>query len=103
MYLMDSSTTNTMLRETKYFQTLTKLLYIILSMGTQTIANALLYPNSTRTLLSYRDIHKNGLHIVTHEENNEESLLGTKTNIANTRNATNILARRVKNMRIKLA
>jgi hypothetical protein len=50
-------------------------------MGTQvTIENALLYPDSTRTLLSYRDIRKNGLHIVTHEENNKESLLITKTN-----------------------
>jgi hypothetical protein len=50
-------------------------------MGTQvTIENALLYPNSTRTLLSYRDISKNGLHIVTYEENNKESLLITKTN-----------------------
>jgi hypothetical protein len=45
-----------------------------------TIENALLYPDSTRTLLSYRDICKNGLHIVTHEENNKESLLITKTN-----------------------
>jgi hypothetical protein len=50
-------------------------------MGTQvTIKNALLHPDSTRTLLSYRDIRKNGLHIITHEENNEESLLITKTN-----------------------
>jgi hypothetical protein len=50
-------------------------------MGTQvTIKNTLLYPNSTRTLLSYRDIRKNGLHIVTYEENNKESLLITKTN-----------------------
>jgi uncharacterized protein YbaR (Trm112 family) len=49
-------------------------------MGTQiTIKNALLYLDSTRTLLSYRDIRKNGLHIVTHEDNNEESLLITKT------------------------
>jgi hypothetical protein len=54
---------------------------IILSMGTQvTIENALSYSNSTRTLLSYRDIYKNGLHIVTHVENNKESLLITKTN-----------------------
>jgi hypothetical protein len=44
-------------------------------MGTQvTIENALLYPDSTRTLLSYRDIRKNGLHVVTHEESNEEFL-----------------------------
>jgi hypothetical protein len=50
-------------------------------MGTQvTIENTLLYPDSTRTLLSHRDIHKNGLHIVSHEENNKESLLITKTN-----------------------
>jgi hypothetical protein len=54
---------------------------IIFHMGTQvTIENTLLYPYSTHTLLSYRDIRKNGLHIVTHEENNEESLLITKTN-----------------------
>jgi hypothetical protein len=39
-----------------------------------------LYPDSTRTLLSYKDIHNDGLHIVTYEENNKESLLITKTN-----------------------
>jgi hypothetical protein len=39
-----------------------------------------LHLNLTHTLLSYRDIRKKGLHIVTHEENNEESLLITKTN-----------------------
>jgi hypothetical protein len=34
-------------------------------MGTQvTIENVVLYPDSTHTLLSYRDIRKNGLHIV---------------------------------------
>jgi hypothetical protein len=44
-------------------------------MGTQvTIKNALLYPDSTHTLLSYIDIRKNGLHVVIHEENNEEFL-----------------------------
>jgi hypothetical protein len=54
---------------------------IILLMSTQvTIENVILYPNSTRTLLSYRDNCKNGLHIVTRQENNEESLLITKTN-----------------------
>jgi hypothetical protein len=90
---VDSCTTSTILRETKYFQTLTKRtgniltiagcsacivgyekVTIILLMGTQvTIENALLYLDSTRTLLSYRDIRKNRLHIVTHQENNEES------------------------------
>jgi hypothetical protein len=54
---------------------------ITLLMGTQiTIENALLYPDSTRTLLSYRDIRKNGLHVITHKENNEEFLLITKSN-----------------------
>jgi hypothetical protein len=84
MCLVDSCTTNTILRETKYFQTLTKrtgniLTFaehdacivgskkatIILLMDTQvTIENVVLYPDSTHTLLSYRDIRKNGLHIV---------------------------------------
>jgi hypothetical protein len=100
MCLVDSCITNTILRKTKYFQTLTKRMgniltvagrdtcmvgskkaTIIFHMGTQiTIKNVLLYPNSTRTLLSYRDIRKNRLHIVTHEENNKESLLITKIN-----------------------
>jgi hypothetical protein len=49
-------------------------------MGTSiTIEDALLYPDSTRTLLSYRDIRKNGFHIETHNENNE-FLLVTKDN-----------------------
>jgi hypothetical protein len=91
MCLVNSCTINTILQKINYFQTLIKRTgniltitrhdtcivgsgkaNIILSMGTQvTIKNALLYLNSTRTLLSYRDIHKNGLHIVTHEENNK--------------------------------
>jgi hypothetical protein len=100
MCLVDSCTTNIILTEIKYFQTLTKRMEniltitgrdacivgsqkatIILPMGRQvTIENTLLYLDSTHTLLSYRDIYKNGLHIVTHEENNEEFLLITKTN-----------------------
>jgi hypothetical protein len=53
----------------------------VLLMGTQvTIENALLYPDSTRTLLSYRDIRKNVLDIVAHEENNEEFLHIIKKN-----------------------
>ena len=98
MCLVDSCTTNTILREVKFFQTLTKregqVLTIagrdamivgsgratfILPMGTQIhIEEALLYPDSTRTLLSYRDIRKNGIHMETHEENKEEFLLFTK-------------------------
>jgi hypothetical protein len=50
-------------------------------MGMQvTIDNALLYLDSTHTLLSYRDISKNGLHVITHEENNEEFLHIIKKN-----------------------
>jgi hypothetical protein len=100
MCLVDSCTTNSVLRETKYFQTLTRRAgniftitgrdtnivgsgraTIVLPMGTQvTIENALLYPDSTCTLLSYRDIHKNGLHVITHEENNEVFLYIIKKN-----------------------
>jgi hypothetical protein len=91
MCLVDSYNTNTIIKKTKYFQTLTKRTAniltiagrdtcivgsekptIILLMGTQVIIeNALLYPDSTR---------RNVLHIVTHEENNKESLLITTTN-----------------------
>jgi hypothetical protein len=39
-----------------------------------------MYPDSTRTLLSYRDIRKNELHVITHEENNEEVLHIIKKN-----------------------
>jgi peptide/histidine transporter 3/4 len=98
MCLVDSCTTNTILREVKFFQTLTKRegqvltiaerdativgsgrATIVLPMGTQIdIEEALLYPDSTRTLLSYRDIRKNGIHVETHEENNEQFLLLTK-------------------------
>jgi hypothetical protein len=50
-------------------------------MGTQvTIKNLLLYTDSTRILLSYKDIHKNGLHVITHEENNDEFLYIIKKN-----------------------
>jgi hypothetical protein len=94
MFLVDSCTKNSIFMEIKYCRTLTQRTgniltiaghdtnivgsgraTIILPMGTQVIiANALLYPNSTNTLLSYRDIIKNGLHVVTNEENNEEFL-----------------------------
>jgi hypothetical protein len=43
------------------------------------IENALLYPNSTRTLISFRDIRKSGLHVCTHEDNKDEFLLITKS------------------------
>ena len=96
--LVDSATTNSILRELKYFQTLKKMNGDILTIagrdtvivgtgraiftlpnGTQvTIEDALLYPDSSRTLISFRDIRKNGFHIETIEDNNEEFLLFTK-------------------------
>ena len=100
--LVDSATTNTILREIKYFQTLTKSkgkvmtiagrhavivgsgwAIIILPMGTQlVIEDALLYADSTRTLLSYKDIRHNGFHIETHNDN--------KMNIYSSPNITHI-------------
>jgi hypothetical protein len=100
MCLVDSCTTNSILRETKYFQTLKKSqgnvltiagrdamivgsgrAIITLPMGTQiTIDDALLYPDSTRTILSYTDIRQNSFHIKTHDDNKEEYLLITKNN-----------------------
>jgi len=89
--LVDSGTTNSILREIKYFQTLTKSKENVLTIAGRnaviagsrraiitlpmrimiTIEDALLYPNSTRTLLSYRDIHKNGYHLKIHHQSNE--------------------------------
>jgi hypothetical protein len=43
------------------------------------IEDALLYPDSTRTLISFRDIRKSGLHVCTHEDNKEGFLLITKS------------------------
>jgi hypothetical protein len=43
------------------------------------IDDVLLYPNSTHTLISFRDIWKSGLHVCTHEDNKEEFLLITKS------------------------
>lgn len=53
---------------------------ITLPMSTQiTIDDALLYPDSTRTLLNYRDIRQHGFYIETHDDNKEEYLLLPKT------------------------
>jgi hypothetical protein len=40
---------------------------------------ALLYPDSTRTLICFRDIRKNMFPVCTHEDNKEEFLLITKS------------------------
>jgi hypothetical protein len=48
--------------------------------GTQVmIEDVLLYLDSTRTLISFRDIRKSGLYVCTHEDNKEEFLLITKS------------------------
>jgi hypothetical protein len=95
---VDSATTNTILRGIKYFQTLTKskenvmtiagrnaMIFglgraiIILPMGIQlVIEDALLYPDSTHTLLSYKDINRNGFDIKTHSDNKYEYIFITK-------------------------
>ena len=46
---------------------------LIFPMGTQlAIEDTLIYPNSTRTLLSYKNIRHNGFHTETHNDNNNE-------------------------------
>ena len=48
-------------------------------MGTELIIeDALMYPDSTRTLLSYKDIRRNSFHIDTHNDNKDEYLFITK-------------------------
>jgi hypothetical protein len=99
MCLVNSCTINSILREIKYFQTLTRKSENILTIagrdativgsgratitfpnGTQVmIENALLYPDSTHTLISFRDIWKSGLHVCTYKDNKEEFLLITKS------------------------
>jgi peptide/histidine transporter 3/4 len=96
--LVDSGTTNTILRETRYFQTLAKKngnimtivgsnahivgtgsATLVLPMGTQIfVKDSLLYPDSKRTLLSFKDIRANGFHVETEIEHGTEYLLITK-------------------------
>jgi hypothetical protein len=97
--LVDSYTTNSILRVTKYFHTLTqrsknvltiaghdvmivgsrRAIIMFLNGSHVMIEYALLYPGSTHTLISFRDIQKNGLHVCTHEDNKEKFLLITKS------------------------
>ena len=96
--LVDSGTTNTILRETRCFHTLTKKsgnimtiarnnahivgtesATLVLPMSTQIfVKDALLYPDSKRILLSFKDIHSNGFHVETEIEQCTEYLLITK-------------------------
>jgi hypothetical protein len=83
MCLVDSYTTNSILREEKYFLTLTRrsgniliiagrdVMIIVSGRATITFSNgtqvttedALLYSDSTHTLISFRDIRKSRLHV----------------------------------------
>jgi hypothetical protein len=94
-----SCITNSILREIKYFQTLTRRSKNVLTIagrdamivgsaratitfpnGTQVmIDDALLYPDYTRTLISFRDMRKSGSYVCTHEDNKEEFLLISKS------------------------
>jgi hypothetical protein len=96
--LADSCATYTILRDTKYFQTLRKndenittitgsgkqivgtgRDTIILPNGTELVIHeALLFSKLTRTLLSFKDIHANDLHIETNDDNGQECLIMTK-------------------------
>jgi hypothetical protein len=107
--LVNSCTTDSILRETKYFQTLTRRSGNVLTItrcdativgsrratimflnGIQVmIDDALLYLDSTHTLISFRDIWKSGLHVCTYEDNKEEFLLITKSS----RNGHEVLER----------
>ena len=98
IYPVDSCTTGTILRDTRYLQTLRKYegsittiigndnkivgtgrATIILPNGTILVINeALLYPDSTRTLLSFKDIHANGFHVETNDDEGEECLIMTR-------------------------
>jgi peptide/histidine transporter 3/4 len=96
--LVDSGTTSTILRETRYFQTLakkngnimtiagriahivgTRSATLVLPTGTQIfVKDALLYPDSKRTLLSFKDIRANYFHVETEIEQGTKYLLITK-------------------------
>ena len=53
---------------------------LILPMGIELIFDdVLLYPQSTRTLLSFKDIQSNGFHIETETENDIEYILMTRS------------------------
>jgi hypothetical protein len=76
--LIDSAAINSILREIKYFQTLLKRTenittivgfdraIVVLPNGTRIfIEEAFLYLGATRTLLTFKDIHRSGYHVTT--------------------------------------
>ncbi|KAJ1280008.1 hypothetical protein BS78_04G199400 [Paspalum vaginatum] len=92
--LIDSAATNSILRETKYFQTLQKKTenlttiadsngrivgsdraIVVLPNDTRIyIDEAFLYPGATRTLLTFKDIRRSGYHVTTACEGGAEYL-----------------------------
>ena len=96
--LADNGSTNTILRDDKYFESIKKSsgsimtiadygpkivgsrrATIVLPMGTTLVINdALLCPEATRTLLSFKAIRANGFHVGTDEQDGKEYLLITK-------------------------
>ena len=92
--LVDSATTNTILRETKYFQTpkkKTKNITTIVGRNGQFVGcgravvvlpnntsifieEAFLYPEAVRTLLTFKDIRRSGYHVTPACENGVECL-----------------------------
>jgi len=103
--LIDSATTNSILRETKYFQTLLKRTenittivsnngrivgsgraIVVLPNGTRIfIEEAFLYPGATRTLLTFKDIRRSGYHVTTACVGGAEYLHITSTNECETK------------------
>ncbi|CAH9084883.1 unnamed protein product [Cuscuta europaea] len=99
LFLIDSATTHTILRNKIYFSQMTlveakvntisgaaKLIegsrkaYVMLPNGTKIIINGALYSSkSRRNLLSFKDMRQNGYHIETMNENQKEYICLTTT------------------------
>ena len=97
--LVDSAATNSILRETKYFQTLQKRTENILTIAESngriigygratvvlpnntriTIDEAFLYPGAQRNLLTFKDIRRSGYHITTATDSGTEYLYITES------------------------
>ena len=96
--IVNSGTINTILRENMYFQSIRnssgkvmtvtgsdkcivgsgRTTFILPMRTTLHIKEALLYPESTRNLLNFKDIRANGFRVETGEEDGREYLLITK-------------------------
>ena len=72
IYLVDSCTTGTVVRDARYFQTLRKYEG---SITTIIGDDSTIDPDPTRTLLSFKDISANGFHVETNDDDGEEHLV----------------------------